>query len=307
MRAMISVMLAVAGMSTAGTTLAQPAPQCSTATATTVVNRQLDEVQKLRAAARVGEAGRDVGALVAKYPATFRVLYVAALVEADQQQWSQAEARLKSAIALQDACLHAPGFVPDYTVYNTLGFVQMAQGRGGDAEGSYRLALTHSKDLTAASVARVNSNLGYLYFTQGNLKEARPLLQSAAIAGNTRAVNTLNTMDKAEAIYQSQIHRPVEQPFRLYYVIAMTSDSRQDLERAMEKVQAQVGSIRFKQEFPNIEVYRPSPDYQYTLLVSSAPLSYSAALQLKATAISAGFAQDTWLWGGDENYFSTKK
>src|SRR5215469_5534908 len=304
MKAMISLMLVVAGMSTAA---AQAAPQCSTVTATTVVNRQLDELKRLRAAGRLDEASRDIGALVAKYPATFRVLYVAGLIEAEQQQWSQAEAELKSAIALQDACVRVPGFVPDYTVYNTLGFVQMAQGHVADAEGNYRLALTHSKDLTTASVARVNSNLGYLYFTQGNLKEARPFLQSAAVAGNARAVNTLNIMDKAEAIYQSQIQRPVEQPFRLYYVIAMTSDSREDLERAIQKVQRHLGSAKFKQEFPNIQVYRPSLDYQYTLLVSSVALSYSAALQLKATAINAGFAQDTWLWGGDKDYFSTKK
>ena len=307
MKVMVSVVLMVAGVVAAGTTVAQSAPQCSAVAASTEVNRQLDGVQKLRRASRLDEARRDIDALVGKYPATFRVLYVSALVDADQQLWPQAEAKLKAVIALQTECTHTPGFTPDYTVYNSLAWVQMAQGHGTDAEGNYRLALTHSKDLTPASVARINSNLGYLYFTRGNLNEARPVLQVAAIAGNASAVNTLNTMDKAEAIYQSQAHRMVAQPFRSYYVVAMTSDAREDLERAIQKVQARIGSAKFKEEFPDVQVYRPSADYQYTLLVSKTPLPYSAAVQLKTAAINAGFGADTWLWGANEDYFAPEK
>ena len=307
MNVMSSVVFAAVSVLAAGATCAQSETHCSAVTATTGVNRKLDEVQKLRRALRFPEARREIEGLIAVHPETFRVLYIAALVDADQQQWSEAEAQLKSAIALQGACLATAGFVPDYTVYNTLGWMQMAQGHGADAESNYRLALTHSKQLSPSSIARTYANLGYLYFTQGNLKGARPLLQMAAIGGNATAVSTLNTMDKAEAIYQSQAHQAVDQPFRVYYVIAMTSESREDLESAIQKVQGHLGTAKFNQQFPKVQVYRPSGDYQYTLLVSSAPLSYSAAVELKATAINAGFAPDTWLWGADQDYFSPKK
>lgn len=100
--------------------------------------------------------------------------------------------------------------------------------------------------------------------------------------------------------------RNVQQGLRenLYYVISMTSGNRKDMDTEIDRVKTKVGA-RFKQEFPDLEVYQPQGGL-HTLLVSKSALRYDQAIQLKQRAIDAGFSKDTWLWQSGVPYFSEK-
>lgn len=92
---------------------------------------------------------------------------------------------------------------------------------------------------------------------------------------------------------------------RKYYVIALTSASREDIENEIARVKAKVGQ-EFQADFPNVVAYAPQGGL-YTLLVSSRPMSFAEASQLKQKAITAGFNRSTWLWQSDVPYFGEKK
>ena len=90
-----------------------------------------------------------------------------------------------------------------------------------------------------------------------------------------------------------------------YYVIAMTSNSREEILAEVNRVKKSVG-VGFDRIFPNIEIYAPEGG-PYTLLVSGKSLPYAQANQMKKRAIAAGFSKETWLWQSSVQYFSAKK
>lgn len=96
---------------------------------------------------------------------------------------------------------------------------------------------------------------------------------------------------------------PVSQ--KRYFVIAMTSGSRKEIEREIEKVKDNFGRENFEQKFPDVEIYEGG--YPYTLLINGDSLPYKQASALKDEAIAAGFGKDTWLWSSKVPYFSSKK
>lgn len=198
-----TILLAVqALLSTAA--LAQTDVQCASINTTDLQEARLVQAHGLRTAGQSADAAKFVAPLATKNPQTFRIVYYNALVEADLKNWDQAEKSLNDAIALQNKCLRTPGFKPDYTVYNTLGWLQMSQGDVATAKTSFQAALSHSSEMTPASVARTQANLGTLYFSQGDFKNARKLLEQAASAGSESAKVTLNNVMRAEAIYESR-------------------------------------------------------------------------------------------------------
>lgn len=270
------------------------AQDCSSIVAPITLDRPLDEAHKLGEQGHYADARAIIKPLVEQYPHTFRVLHVDAIVEAGAANFAEAELRIRAAISLQAACIHTPNFFPDYTVFNTLGWIEMAQGRGVEAEQDYQTAILHAPDLTPASVARTKANLGYLYYSRGDFEKARPLLMEAKANGNEYAANVFGQLTQAEQIYQEK---------RKYFVVALTSDSKVDLDKAVEKVRLRLGPQEFSQTFPDVKIYRPSDAYQFTLLLNGAPLSPLTAKQLKAAAVSAGFSKDTWLMPADDEYF----
>lgn len=195
-----ALLLLLVGLSLAD---AQAPGDCAAVVPSNDVDRKLDQIQQMRKAGQFDAAEKAVEPLVQRYPGTFRVLYISALIESDKKNWSNAEQSLQAAIDLQNKCATAPGFKADYTVYNTLGWLQMTQGHWLQAESSYKLALQHSTDLTAVSIARTQSNLGYLYFSKGDFANARTFLSAAAQGGNANAAKTLTAVQQAETIYQS--------------------------------------------------------------------------------------------------------
>jgi TPR repeat protein len=90
-----------------------------------------------------------------------------------------------------------------------------------------------------------------------------------------------------------------------YYVIAMTSDSEEDIRREIDRVKKMPRNIRtFSHDFPDIQPYRPGEGYQFTLLISTHALPEEEALALINKAKAAGFRNDTWKWRSDNEYFA---
>jgi len=168
---------------------------------------RLDQAKKDRIAGKRDAAASTVDSILAVNPNYFRALYTKGLLLADEHNFTAAETPLQKAIEVQQKCASTPQFKSDYTVYNTLGWVQLVNGKPGKAEQSFNTALAHADQLSPASVARTKSNLGYLYFSNGEFSKAQPLLQQAAAAGNANAANTLNTLNQAQQIYKESAAR----------------------------------------------------------------------------------------------------
>ena len=163
---------------------------------------RLDKAKQDRIAGKKAAAVSTVDSILAENPDYFRALYTKGLLLADEHNFTAAEEPLQKAIEVQQKCASTPQFRSDYTVYNTLGWVQLVNGNPRKAEQNFNTALAHSDQLSPASVARAKSNLGYLYFSNGEFNKAQPLLQQAAEAGNANAANTLSALGQAQKIYK---------------------------------------------------------------------------------------------------------
>ncbi len=123
----------------------------------------------------------------------------------------------------------------------------------------------------------------------GRMKEALPEEQKATVEKGQKIVNEIQIKDTQR---------------KLYYVIAMTSSDRKDIDQETQRIKNKVGK-RFNELFPHIEVYDP-PGSLSTLLMSSKPQPYHEAQILKESAIKNGFSPETWLWQSTVEYFSHK-
>lgn len=183
---------------------AAQAPQdCAPPANAKQIEARLDKAKQDRGAGKMDTSASAVETILTQNPNYFRALYTKALVLADQRNFTDAESVLQKAIAVQQRCASTPQFKTDYTVYNTLGWIQLVRGDQHNAEDSFKSALAHASELTPSSVARTKANLGYLYFSNGEFDKAQPLLKDAADAGNSNATSTLNALDQARKIYKS--------------------------------------------------------------------------------------------------------
>lgn len=116
-----------------------------------------------------------------------------------------------------------------------------------------------------------------------------------------RAVNVQDIKEENAARESTSIHKE-----KLYYVIAMTSSDKKDIEKEIDRVKMKVGDAEFDRRFPDIEIYAPKDDL-LTLLISGKSLPRHQADELKDRARASGFKKDTWLWQSNNEYFSQKK
>ncbi|MGH9642190.1 MAG: tetratricopeptide repeat protein, partial [Terriglobales bacterium] len=163
---------------------------------------RLDRAAQDRDNGKTREALALLNPILEQHPQNFRSLYMKGLLLADQQDFEQAEGFLTKALQVHTQCISTPRFKPDFTVYNALGWVQLARGESPQAETNFNEALKHSDKLTPAAVARTKNNLGYLYFTTGDFDKSKSVLKEAADAGNADAVANLKAVDQAQTIYQ---------------------------------------------------------------------------------------------------------
>jgi hypothetical protein len=109
-----------------------------------------------------------------------------------------------------------------------------------------------------------------------------------------------NVPDRQYEIWFAANAFPTE---RKYYVIALTSDSEEDIRREIDRVKNMPRNINtFANDFPDIRSYRPGEGYQFTLLINSHALPYKEATALQRKAKDAGFRNETWLMPSDDEY-----
>jgi tetratricopeptide (TPR) repeat protein len=94
---------------------------------------------------------------------------------------------------------------PDYSVYNTLGWVQMVQGRNKEAEANYLKAIKQIGESNPRSAAQAKGNLGSLYFAEGRFADAKPYLTEASATGSRSADTTLKQLTAAQAQYDKVV------------------------------------------------------------------------------------------------------
>jgi tetratricopeptide (TPR) repeat protein len=200
-RALPAMALAVSWM-LCGVAFGQVQVDCKAADGTATATRSLDEVKRLRTQGRLQAAARAVQPILASEPDSLRALYNSGLVQADLGELDQAERSLSQAAVLQEKCEATPGFRGDYTIYNSLGWLQLRRGKYRAAEASFKKALARASKLSPESLRKVQFNLGNLYFTGGDFEKAAPLLRQSEQLGSANAKRALHALNEAQAFYK---------------------------------------------------------------------------------------------------------
>lgn len=180
------------------------APCCpNTATASTS-GKTLDAVQKARSAGDLATAENFLAQVLKADPDNVRALYTQGLMRIDRKEFAAAEQSVSRAAQVQQDCA-ATITSPDYSVYNTLGWVQMIQGKNAEAEANYIKAIKQIGDSNPRSSAQAKVNLGSLYFSEGRFAEAKPYLSEASAMGSKSADTTLKQLTAAQAQYDKVV------------------------------------------------------------------------------------------------------
>ncbi|QBB69462.1 tetratricopeptide repeat protein [Pseudolysobacter antarcticus] len=178
---------------------------CCPSTATSsATNKALDAVKNARYSSDIATAEKLLEPVLKADPDNVRALYTQGLIHIDKKEFADAEASVSKAAQIQQECA-ATITSPDYSVYNTLGWVQMIQGKNKEAEDNYLKAIKQIGASNPQSLMRANSNLGYLYFAEGRFADARPYLSEASAAGSKGAETTLKQLTDAQAQYDKAI------------------------------------------------------------------------------------------------------
>lgn len=140
---------------------------------------QLDMAKQQRLAGNLGQSAQIVQGVLAKSPNNFRALYTRGLIELDQGKPSTAVTTLSSAI------VNLKGQpAPDPTIYNTLGYALMNQGRLDEASQAFQKGYAVRGGLERGSQQKLLNNMSLLYRLKGDQKSAQSYLAQAAAVGS---------------------------------------------------------------------------------------------------------------------------
>jgi Flp pilus assembly protein TadD len=96
----------------------------------------------------------------------------------------------------------------DYTIFNTLGYVNMLNGNYRDAETNFRIAESNVSKLKPESQGKLYGNMGFMYMTLGEAEKAKEYLTKAQSLGDPNATENLKTLDAMRSS-RKKIPRPV--------------------------------------------------------------------------------------------------
>jgi Flp pilus assembly protein TadD len=143
---------------------------------------QIDRAKQLRLNGAVDQSAVIVRDVLAKDPQNFRATYTKGLIELDKGSPKAAVSTLNSAIT---SLRGQPA--PDPTIYNTLGYALMNQGRLDDAARAFQKGYTVKDALPATSQQKLLNNMSLLYRLKGDQASANTYLAQAAQAGSPQA------------------------------------------------------------------------------------------------------------------------
>ncbi|MFZ5505554.1 MAG: hypothetical protein ACOY7P_08700 [Pseudomonadota bacterium] len=152
--------------------------------------------------------------------------------------------------------------------------------------------------LARAALDKLQSDIG---LAQGS---SRSPATTAALERASKSASQLS-QDLASVSTSAGDVQGVPNSEKLYYVIALTTTTRESAEAEIRRVGSKLGPS-FEARFPSIEVYGPSGG-PYTVLLSREALPFAAATRKKQEAVAAGFSKETWLWQSGVSYFDEKR
>lgn len=143
---------------------------------------QIDQAKQLRLNGNLAQSDQIVRGVLAKSPQNFRANYTKGLIELDRGATATAVSTLNGALAALNG---QPA--PDPTIYNTLGYALMNQGRLDDAARAFKQGYAAKDNLPPASQQKLFNNMSLLYRLKGDPKSAAQYLSLAAAAGSAQA------------------------------------------------------------------------------------------------------------------------
>lgn len=143
---------------------------------------QLEAAKQQRLAGNLSQSAALVNGVLAKSPTNFRARYTQGLIELDQGKPSVAVLTLNGAVA---SLKGQPA--PDPTIYNTLGYALMNQGRLDESGKAFQKGYAARKDLENGSQQKLLNNMSLLYRLKGDQRSATAYLTEAARLGSPMA------------------------------------------------------------------------------------------------------------------------
>ena len=143
---------------------------------------QIDQAKQLRLNGDTAQSTQIVRGVLAKNPRDFRANYTKGLLELDQGASAAAVSTLNSAIA---GLKGKPA--PDPTIYNTLGYALMNQGRLDEAARAFQKGYAARGSLSRDSQQKLLNNMSLLYRLKGDQASSKAYLSLAAQAGSPQA------------------------------------------------------------------------------------------------------------------------
>jgi tetratricopeptide (TPR) repeat protein len=143
--------------------------------------------------------------VIAKYPNYYKALYNLGLVYQDKGNYDAAIKALEKAREIREK-----QNLPEYSIYNTLGWAYMHQGSNKQAEASYKTGLTYEPQNSSDSNRRLYSNLSWFYYLQGDPDEAKKYIDVAEQKYQSESVAELRKLIDQLAVDKQKIDEKSE-------------------------------------------------------------------------------------------------
>jgi len=136
--------------------------------------QRLQEARKLRVAGELDTSIVQLKELVVRNPNYYAANYNLGLALTDAKRPNEGIHFLERARSIREA-----DKIPDATIYNSLGWAYMVDGRFTDAESAFQLAQRNQGLLSTESKTRRYNNWGWLYLSTGRTDLAKRKFQVA--------------------------------------------------------------------------------------------------------------------------------
>jgi Flp pilus assembly protein TadD len=151
-----------------------------------ILEKQIDIAKTQRLRGNYAAAEQILKRVLAEQPDHFRATYNLGLAYSQAGRQEEAIATLSKAATLREK-----SDVQDFSIYSTLGWLQMQAGDYREAEKTFLIGVENKDALKPLSRGLLLNNLGALYLSQGQTAKAEPLFSEAAKNGNNLARTNL--------------------------------------------------------------------------------------------------------------------
>lgn len=151
-------------------------------------------------------AEKTLREVLATYPDYYKARYELGLVYQDRSDYTAAIRELESARTIREK-----QNLPEYSIYNTLGWVYMLTGLNERAEENYLTALNYESKNTPESNRRLYNNIAWFYYTLGKAGEARKYVDIATEKYQSDSAVELKKLIEQLAVDKQRINVSIDQ------------------------------------------------------------------------------------------------